>query len=120
MSWTALPQYPDCWYSTVRVERRTQPDRRGRYDADAKMFEVPRCLLAPGNTSADPRPSGVVDSAPRLYRHAGEEPDFTFQPGDVIICPNNSFLPGRWHIDGQPKQWPFGWEVPLKREDGGE
>lgn len=107
--------FPPEWFTTVTVQRRGPRDRYGKA-GKLEEHTVERCLLAPGGTVGPPVQSGAVQSSPTLYRHEGEEP-FEFTKDDIIIAPSDSWMPGTWLVDGRPKRWPFGWEVPLKRED---
>ena len=99
-----LAMFPKSWRVTVTVIRSGGRDAKGNPTPSFEV-ELPDCLIAPRAT-ADP-----VDGKAVLYRGPG----FRFLSTDRIRVPIGSLMVGEYSVDGQPGEWPYGYEVGLVR-----
>lgn len=99
--------------TTVVVLRGGGRDNRGN-PKPVERLTVTECLPA-ARATEDPVDRGdLTQSAGVLYRR---RLDFDFLDTDKVEIPEGTWLSaGVWAVDGDPKRWPSGWEVPLRKE----
>ena len=110
----SVAHFPAEWLCDVVVLRGGGRDSRGN---PAPVTEVPvtDCLVG-ARATMDPLSRGDLTTADAvLYRDLGD--GVTFLPTDRVRVPEGTWLSaGVWAVDGEPKAWPLGWEVPLRKE----
>lgn len=108
-----MSDFPAEWQLTVVILRGGQRDPRGNPQPERK---IPReAVLVGWRATSDPldRSDQTSDYAV-LYDQGGD--GFRYVDSDRVEIPVNEIGPnGTWQVDGQPKAWPDGWEVPLRR-----
>jgi hypothetical protein len=71
-------------------------------------------VLIGWRSTAEPVDRSEVTSDQAVLYDMGR--DFEWHGDDRVKIPNDYPGPrGTWQVDGQPKPWPLGWEVPLRR-----
>jgi len=99
--------------TTVVVLRGGGRDHRGN-PKPVEEIDLPGCLPAARATEDPTDRADLTRSQGVLYRRSL---DFDFHSTDRIRIPEGTWLTaGEWAVDGDPKRWPSGWEVPLRRE----
>lgn len=100
--------FPKSWRVDVTVIRGGGRDDRGN---PLPVTEIPvsGCLVGPRATSEPVDRTDLVSSDAVLYRDP--DPAFTFLSTDRVRTPDGVV----WSVEGSPKVWPMGVEVPLKR-----
>lgn len=103
-----VSRFPAFWRTSVTVIRGGGRDDRGD---PLPVTEIPvaGCLIGPRATSEPVDRADLVSDTAMLYRDP--EPSFSFLSTDRIRTPDG----GVWSVDGEPKIWPLGVEVPLKK-----
>ena len=103
-----VSQFPAFWRVDVVVVRGGGRDDRGD-PLPVTELPVAGCLVGPRATSEPVDRADLVDAGAVLYRDP--QPSFTFLSTDRIRTPDGV----EWQVDGDPKVWPKGVEVPLRR-----
>lgn len=104
--------FPDGWKTSVTVKRGGAKDRKGVAQPETQFSAGP--VLVGWRATADPvdRADLTTDTAV-LYDMTGT---VTYEPSDRVVIPDDYPGPtGTWQVDGTPKRWPFGYEVPLRK-----
>lgn len=106
-----VAKYPAAWRTEVIVIRGGGRDDRGN---PRPVEEIPLadCLIGPRSTADAGGTSDLTSSDMSLYRDP--DPAFKFQPTDRIRVPAGAANAGDWSVDGRPKEFPLGVEVPVK------
>lgn len=72
------------------------------------------CLIAPRRTEDPVDRSEIVVGEAVLFVPLGATASI---PSSARIrVPQGAALPGLWSVDGQAVRWPYGFEVPLRKE----
>lgn len=100
---------PKSWKTDALIIRNGGRDNKGNPKPDTEI-PITGFLIAPRATS-DPVDQSDVVAATVVGYHAS----FGFQSTDRIRIPAGKRMAGDWSIDGLPKEWPHGSELPLKR-----
>ena len=103
-----VSKFPAFWRTDVVVLRGGGRDDRGEPNPVTEL-PVAGCLIAPRSTSEPIDRADLVSADAVLYRDP--EPSFVFLSTDRIRTPDGVV----WSVEGDPKVWPMGVEVPLKR-----
>lgn len=104
--------YPPEWQTMVTVKRGGARDRKGVAQPETSIAAGP--VLVGWRATDDPvdRADLTADTAV-LYDRTGTT---AYQPSDRIVIPDDFPGPtGTWQVDGTPKRWPSGYEVPLRK-----
>lgn len=103
-----VSRFPAFWRVDVTVIRGGGRDDRGD---PLPVVELPvaGCLVGPRSTSEPVDRADLVDASAVLYRDP--QPSFVFLSTDRVRTPDGV----EWMVDGDPKVWPMGVEVPLRR-----
>jgi len=104
--------FPDEWLADVVVLRGGGRDPRGNPQPETQ--HPISGVLVGWRATSDPvdRSDQTADYAV-LYDQTG---NFQWKGTDRVRIPNDFPGPrGVWQVDGQPKPWPLGWEIPLRR-----
>ena len=99
------------WTTTVTVIKTGGRDDDGDV-LESTSYSQSDCLVALRSTNDPVDRSSVNTAEAILYAPVDADIDST----DRIEVPEGSFLPGTWAVDGHVMHWPFGVEVPLRRE----
>lgn len=105
-------EFPEDWATDAVVLRGGGRDPRGNPKPETRLPVSD--LLVGWRATSDPvdRSEQTSDYAV-AYDTAGE---IDWKADDRVIIPDTFSGPrGTWQIDGQPKRWPLGWELPLRR-----
>lgn len=110
----SVAHFPAEWLTDVTVVRGGGRDSRGN-PLPTTELPVTDCLVG-ARATMDPLSRGDLTTADGiLYRDL--EPGVEFRPTDQVRVPEGAWLAaGVWAVDGEPKRWPLGWEVPLRKE----
>lgn len=103
-----VSQFPAFWRVDVVVVRGGGRDDRGD-PLPVTELPVAGCLVGPRATSEPIDRADLVDAGAVLYRDP--QPSFVFLSTDRVRTPDGV----EWQVDGDPKVWPMGVEVPLRR-----
>lgn len=104
--------FPADWTTTVTVKRGGGKDRKGNPQPETELKAGP--VLVGWRATADPvdRADLTTDLAV-LYDETGTT---VYERSDRVVIPDTHAGPtGTWQVDGTPKNWPMGWEVPLRK-----
>jgi len=107
-----VQHFPAEWLTEVVVLRGGGRDREGN---PLPVEEIPLadCLVGSRSTENPVDRADLTRTEGILYRDLG----FNFRHTDRIRIPDGTWLAaGEWAVDGDPKRWPMGWEVPLRKE----
>ena len=110
----SVAHFPAEWLVEVVALRGGGRDSRGN-PLPVEEVPVADCLVG-SRATMDPLSRGDLTTADGiLYRDL--EPGVEFFSTDRIRVPEGAWLAaGVWAVDGEPKRWPLGWEVPLRKE----
>ena len=103
-----VSSFPASWRTSVTVLRGGGRDDRGD-PLPVTELPVADCLVGPRATSEPIDRADLVSADAVLYRDP--DPEFSFLSTDRIRTPDGV----EWSIEGAPKVWPQGVEVPLTR-----
>lgn len=106
-----VSRFPASWRTNITVLRGGGRDSNGN---PRPVVEIPLagCLIGPRSTGESGIQSDVTSSEMSLYRDP--DPVFKFLSTDRILVPDGALNAGEWVVDGRPKEFPLGIEVPLK------
>lgn len=106
-----VSHFPASWLTSVTVLRDGGRDPKGN-PLPATEIPLDRCLIGPRSTGESVAGSSLTSSDMSIYRDL--DPTFRFQPADRIRVPAGALNAGEWSVDGRPKEFPLGVEVPVK------
>lgn len=113
---------PDSWKTDATVVRGGGRDSRGN-PLPPKTYHIKRVLVGQATTNDPVDNSDKPNSRTLLYTVPDPEvtldgvpvEDFRFESTDVIVIPKGARMAGRWSVDGDPGEWPFGNHLTLVR-----
>ncbi len=106
-----LDNFPEAWKTTITVKSSGGRDKFGDL-LPPTIREVPGCLLAPRSSSEPNNQSAYVEGEAVLYVAT----ESAIVSTDQIITPVGSTIQGTWAVSGDPINWPWGTEVPLRKD----
>lgn len=102
---------PASWRTSVTVIRGGGRDHMGN-PVPASEVVLADCVVGP-RSSGEPMVQGdVVASGLSVYRDP--DPAFRFLSTDKIVVPEGALNAGTFEVDGRPREFPLGVEVPIK------
>lgn len=102
----------DGWTTPVTVHRGGGRDARGNPKPET-LIPVPFLLIGWRSTS-DPIDRGEVTSDFAIAYDEADQLDWN-GADRIEIQADYAGPVGMWQVDGQPKRWPLGWEIPLRK-----
>lgn len=108
-----VAKFPESWKTEVTVHRGGGHDRKGN-PLPTTDHQVVECMIGWRSTDDPVDRSDLVTDKPVLY---ADDPMADFQTGDQVTIPVGPWPSGDFWLDGSPKRWPLGCEVPLARGD---
>ena len=109
MNFNPVATFPESWKTTVTV-RRGGTDRWGD-PLPGQEHSEPGCLVGWRSTADPVDRSELTSDDAVIYA----EPGCDFRSGDRIIIPDGPWPAGEFWVDGSPKRWPMGVEIPIRR-----
>jgi hypothetical protein len=103
--------FPAGWQTPVTLLRGGGRDREGNPKAEERS-DTPPVLVGWRSTSDPVDRSEATEDYAVLYDDSFE---IAWTPTDRVEIPDGPWPSGTWQVDGRPKPWPLGWEVPLRR-----
>lgn len=107
-----VTRFPASWRTSFTILRGGGRDKFTNPLPESEI-EVPHGLIAPRVSTEQDDFSDLADATAVLY--CDLTPGLSFSNTDRIRIPEGSRLAGIWSIVGRPGEWPFGWEVGLKK-----
>lgn len=117
-----MSMLPESWKCDVDVVRNGGRDSRGN-PLPVQRFTVKRVLvgqsttLDPVDNSDAPRSRTLLYAEPdaEVTQNGAKVEGFRFESTDVIEVPATARMRGKWAVDGDPGEWPYGTELWLVR-----
>lgn len=106
-----VSRFPASWLTEIVVMRGGGRDDRGN-PLPIEEITLEQCLVGPRSTTERAGRDDLTSSAMSIYRDP--DPNFRFLPTDQIRVPDGALNSGDWSVDGRPKEYPLGVEVPIK------
>ena len=106
-----VSNFPASWRTSVTVLRGGGRDDRGD-PLPVTELPVETCIVGP-RSSGEPMERGdVVSFELSIYRDP--DPSFRFLSTDRIVVPDTALNPGTYEVEGKPREFPLGVEIPIK------
>ena len=105
-----VSRFPTTWRTTVTVTRQGR-DQKGN-PLPPTSHTVADCMAGWRATTDPVDRADLTSDDAVLYV---DDPLADIAEGDRISVPAGPWASGVWFVDGSPKRWPLGLEVPLRK-----